>query len=65
LRAAGLDTFAQEPTPADNPLLRLDNVVVMPHLAWLTTGSLERGLAVAIENCRRLAAGESLLHQVI
>jgi phosphoglycerate dehydrogenase-like enzyme len=65
LRAAGLDTFAQEPTPADNPLLRLDNVVVMPHLAWLTTGSLERSVSVAVENCRRLGAGEPLLHQVV
>jgi phosphoglycerate dehydrogenase-like enzyme len=65
LRAAGLDTFSQEPTPADNPLLRLDNVVVMPHLAWLTTGTLERSVDVAVENCRRLGAGEALLHQVV
>ena len=65
LRAAGLDTFEQEPTPAENPLLRLDNVVVMPHLAWLTTDTLERSVAVAVENCRRLAAGESLLHLIV
>jgi phosphoglycerate dehydrogenase-like enzyme len=65
LGAAGLDTFAQEPTPVDNPLLRLENVVVMPHLAWLTTGTLERSVAVAVENCRRLAAGEAVLHQVV
>jgi len=65
LRAAGLDTFEQEPTPTDNPLLHLDNVVVMPHVAWLTTDTLDRSLVVAIENCRRLAAGESLLHQVV
>ena len=65
LRAAGLDTFEQEPTPVDNPLLRLDNVVVMPHVAWLTTDTLDRSLVVAIENCRRLASGEPLLHQVV
>lgn len=64
LRAAGLDTFEQEPTPPDNPLLRLDNVIVMPHLAWLTTGTLERSVVVAVENCRRLEVGESLLHRV-
>jgi len=65
LRAAGLDTFEQEPTPQDNPLLRLENVVVMPHVAWLTTDTLDRSLVVAVENCRRLASGESLIHQVV
>ena len=64
LRAAGLDTFEQEPTPRDNPLLRRDDVVVMPHVAWLTTDTLGRSIVVATENCRRLAADESLLHLV-
>jgi len=65
LRAAALDTFAEEPTPADNPLLDLDNVVVMPHLAWLTMETLDRSIAVAAENCRRLGANEPLLHSVV
>lgn len=64
LGAAGLDTFELEPTPRDNPLLRLDNVVVMPHVAWLTTDTLDRSLIVAVENCRRLASNEPLLHRV-
>jgi phosphoglycerate dehydrogenase-like enzyme len=65
LRAAGLDTFEQEPTPPDNPLLGLANVVVMPHVAWLTTATLDRSMTVAVENCRRLDAGEPLLHRVV
>jgi len=65
LRAAALDTFEEEPTPPNNPLLRLDNVVVMPHLAWLTAETLDRSIAVAAENCRRLGANEPLLHSVI
>jgi phosphoglycerate dehydrogenase-like enzyme len=65
LAAAGLDVFADEPLPAGgHPLLALDNVVLTPHVAWLTPETLERSLAVAVENCRRLAAGGPLLHRV-
>ncbi len=65
LRGAGLDVFGEEPVAPDNPLLALPNVVVAPHMAWLTPETLERSLAVAFENCRRLAADLPLVHQVI
>jgi phosphoglycerate dehydrogenase-like enzyme len=42
----------------------LPNVVVTPHIGWLTTGTFERSFALAAENCRRLAVGETLLHRV-
>ncbi len=64
LLAAGLDVLAEEPTPMDNPLLGLDNVVVAPHLAWLTPETFERSIGVAVENVKRLDAGEPLLHRV-
>ena len=64
LAAAGLDVFGAEPLPAGHPLLTLPNVVCAPHLAWLTQETLERSIGVAMENVRRLAAGEALLHRV-
>ena len=36
IAAAGLDVTEQEPTPPDNPLLKLDNVVITPHIAGYT-----------------------------
>ncbi len=64
IAAAGLDVFAEEPARAGNPLFGLANVVVTPHVAWMTTGTWKRSMAVVTENCRRLAAGEPLLHRV-
>jgi D-3-phosphoglycerate dehydrogenase len=35
IAGAGLDVFEQEPSPADNPIYQLDNVLVTPHaLCW-------------------------------
>lgn len=64
LRGAGLDVFASEPLPGDHPLLSRTDVVLAPHVAWLTGETLSRSLAVATENCRRLATGRELLHRV-
>jgi len=44
IAGAGLDVFEQEPTPADNPILKLDNVVVTPHGICFTDECM-RGLA--------------------
>ena len=65
LGGAGLDVFAAEPTAADNPLLTLPNVVVMPHVAWLTPETLSRSVSVALDNCLRIRDGAPLLHQVV
>jgi phosphoglycerate dehydrogenase-like enzyme len=64
LLAAGLDVLAEEPPPPDHPLLSLDNVVLMPHVAWLTQETLSRSFDVALENIRRLRDGRDLLFRV-
>jgi phosphoglycerate dehydrogenase-like enzyme len=64
LAAAGLDVFATEPTDPSDVLFALPNVVVAPHVGWLTTGTFDRSFAIAAENVRRLASGQELLHRV-
>jgi phosphoglycerate dehydrogenase-like enzyme len=64
LRGAGLDVYGEEPLRPDSPLIKMNNVVLLPHVAWLTPETLGRSLAVAVENCRRLRDGEALLHRV-
>lgn len=56
--AAGLDVFAQEPLPADDPLLTLDNVVVLPHIASASHATRGRMAQMAVENLAAVLRGE-------
>lgn len=65
LGCAALDVFASEPLAPDDALLAAPNVIVTPHVAWLTPQTLERCMLAALANCRRLIAGEPLADRVV
>ncbi len=54
IRAAGLDVFVDEPPSPDNPLLKLDNVLLSPHIAGLTE---ECAIRMAEVSARNVLAG--------
>ncbi len=42
IAGAGLDVFAEEPLKPENPLLKMENVILTPHLAWYTREAFDR-----------------------
>jgi D-3-phosphoglycerate dehydrogenase / 2-oxoglutarate reductase len=42
IAGAGIDVFAQEPTPAEHPLFGLDNAILTPHVGGQTAESMQK-----------------------
>ncbi len=49
IAGAGFDVFAQEPLPLTSPLLKLDNMILTPHVSSQTQESLWRIYKMAID----------------
>jgi ribulose-phosphate 3-epimerase len=64
LAGAASDVFIKEP-PGDNPLLRLENFLAMPHSAGQTPEGLRRMGEVTAENALRVLRGEEPLFRIV
>ena len=58
IAGAGLDVFDQEPLPPDHPLRRLENVVLSPHLGYVTREIYAVFFQDMVENIAAYLAGK-------
>ena len=52
LRGAAADVAAEEPIPADSPLLTAPNMVITPHMAWAPLETRQRILDITVASIR-------------
>jgi lactate dehydrogenase-like 2-hydroxyacid dehydrogenase len=64
IMAAGLDVFEVEPTPPDNPILQLENVVVTPHMATANRDAMIEKSRACYANFARVLRGEPPINTV-
>jgi glyoxylate reductase len=58
--AAALDVTDPEPLPRDHPLLRLENVIITPHLGSATEQTRQRMAEISVENLEAGLSGRPL-----
>ncbi len=63
IHGAGLDVFEVEPLPADSPLLKLSNVVALPHIGSATHETRQAMAELAVANLVAGLRGEVVVHR--
>lgn len=60
IAGAGLDVFDVEPLPLDHPFRQLDNVVLTPHLGYVTAETYRVYFGDTVENIRAFLDGKPI-----
>ena len=58
IAGAGLDVFEVEPLPVDHPFRKLDNVVLTPHLGYVSEQNYRKQYAEVVEDIRAWLDGK-------
>ena len=58
IAGVGLDVFGREPLPEGHPLTLLDNVVLTPHIGWVTDANCRRFVDSVVESINRYLDGD-------
>lgn len=64
IAGAALDVLEKEPVNSNNPLLKMDNVIITPHIAGRNAECLIEGEKTAVDNCVKILNGEIPDHLV-
>jgi phosphoglycerate dehydrogenase-like enzyme len=58
IAGAGIDVFSVEPLPIDHPFRKLDNMVLTPHLGYVSKDAFEAHYSQMVENIEAWLKGE-------
>ena len=60
IAGAAIDTFDVEPLPSENPLLGMSNVLLTPHIGYVTEEAYRAFYRGLVENVRAFVSGEPI-----
>jgi len=64
IAGAALDVYPEEPLPEDNPLWKMPNVILTPHIAGVSQEYNCRAVDLFAENLKRYLDGEQLMNLI-